>query len=412
VLPEKDEDAANLLVLSTVICLGMSALTLLLVSLFRTTAVNLFGVAEIAHWLWFMPLSLLVTGLFQALNYWSIRRKHFKILAARQITQSSSTAFLQVASGLIFTNVSSGLIGGSIAGQAIATGRLAWQIEKDEGLRIQTYIKKNIIKSMVSRYRNFPIFSAWSALLNKASVMLPALLLGYFFDPVIVGYYALGQRVLSLPAGVVGDAVARVFFPRAIDAQNQGNLQDLAIKILRILLKIGFTPIAILTVIAPQMFASIFGSQWQEAGVYMQWLSMWLLFVLVFSPMSNLFLVLERQRTALVFDIILFTTRLLALIIGGSKGDPLLTIILLGITGAILPAYKTVWILLQLGTEIKKVIKVFFDNIVFTLPFVFTLFLIKQFSANNILSVLAAFALLILFTIIIYRELKFEVISI
>src|SRR5690554_6729775 len=85
VLPEKDEDAANLLVLSICICFGMAVLTLILVALFRNPLASLFGVPKLAPWLWFMPLSLIATGLFQAFNYWSTRRRQFRRLAIRQI---------------------------------------------------------------------------------------------------------------------------------------------------------------------------------------------------------------------------------------------------------------------------------------------------------------------------------------
>ena len=83
------------------------------------------------------------------------------------------------------------------------------------------------------------MFSSWAILLNSISVALPALLLAYFFNPIIVGYYALGHRVLAMPLGVIGGAVAQVFFPRATEAYNKGELDSLTISIFGELVSIG-----------------------------------------------------------------------------------------------------------------------------------------------------------------------------
>lgn len=99
VLPEKDEDAANLLVLCLLICSVISLMALVLVALFRDSFALLLSAPKISFWLWFLPASLFLTGTFQALNYWSTRRKQFKRLAIRQITQNSVTAVTQIASG-------------------------------------------------------------------------------------------------------------------------------------------------------------------------------------------------------------------------------------------------------------------------------------------------------------------------
>jgi len=354
VLPEKDQNAANLLVLSIAICFGMAGLILLLVVLFRVQVANLLGAPELAPWLWFLPLSMVATGLFQALNYWSTRRKQFRRLAARTITQSSVTMGAQVGTGIILNPGSGGLIGGAILGQLASTGRLAWQIGKDEGKSIKSYIAGSNIKRMLLRYKNFPLYSSWSALLNSASTMLPTLLLGYFFTPAVVGYYALGHRVLTLPMGVIGRSVAQVFFPRATEARRSGELDLLSFGLFKRLLEIGFVPMMLLTIIAPDLFSLLFGAGWWTAGEYVRWLSLWLLFVFISSPLSNIYSVMERQRDGLIVNTVMFITRLLVLIIGGLTGDAVFTVALFGVTGAILWVLNCAYILFIAGVSIKQ----------------------------------------------------------
>lgn len=389
VLPEKDKDAANVLVLSILMCFGMAVLTLVLAALFRIPVANLLGAPELAPWLWLMPLSLIAAGLFQAFNYWSTRRKQFRRLAARTITQSTVTAGAQLGAGAFLNTGPGGLIGGSIFGQLIATGQLAWQIIKDEGKILRSYINRIDIKRMLIRYKEFPIYSSWSGMLNTASTMLPALLLGYFFNPAVVGHYTLGHRVLAMPMGVVGGSIAQVFFPQAAEARRSGNLDKLTLEMFQRLLAIGFVPILLITVVAPDLFAIIFGARWWIAGEYVRWLSLWLLFVFISSPLSNIYSVLERQREGLIVNFIMFSTRLLVLIIGGIKGDALFTIALFGITGAVLWIFNCTYLMHLAGVTVGKAFTAILKQIIQGVPYAL-LPIIVWYSLNNSLAFVMA----------------------
>lgn len=400
VLPEKDEDAANLLVLSICICFGMAVLTLILVAIVRNPVANLLGAPELAPWLWFMPLSLLAAGLFQAFNYWSTRRKQFRRLAVRQITQSTVTATTQLGIGFAVRFGPGGLISGSIVGQLTATGRLAWQIWRDEGKQLVSYIRRNDLYRVGIRFKKFPIYDSWAGLLNTASTMLPALLLGYFFTPAIVGYYALGHRVLSMPMGVIGGSIAQAFFPRAAEARRSGNLDKITFAMFQQLLAIGLVPIILITIVAPDLFALVFGSRWWTAGEYVRWLSLWLLFVFISSPLSNIYSVLERQRAGLIVNTFMFSTRLLALIVGGLKGDALFTIALFGLTGAILWIFNCTYILYMAGIPALQVFTAVLREIIRSLPYallpLFIWFLLKSSLAFVLAGVIAGVIFLVL----------------
>ncbi len=405
VLPEKDEDAANLLVLSICICFGMALFTLVLVALFREPVATLLNAPELAPWLWFMPLSLLAAGLFAAFNYWSTRQKQFKRLAARTITQSIVTATAQIGTGVVHPTVSAGgLIGGSIVGQLTATGRLAWQIAKDEGQQIRNSITKLNTIQMSIRYKDFPIYSSWSGLLNSASTMLPALLLGYFFTPAVVGFYALGHRVLAMPMGVVGGSIAQVFFPRATEARRTGNLDRLSLDMFNRLLAIGFVPFLLITIVAPDLFALVFGAGWWVAGEYVRWMSIWLLFVFISSPLSTMYAVMERQREGLIVNIVMFSSRLIVLVIGGIKGDALFTIAIFGITGAVLWVVNCIYIQHLAGVSPIKLVKVIIQQVGYGVPYAALPILVYLGTSNSLAFVLSAMGAGIIFlTVQAYR---------
>lgn len=406
VLPEEDKDAANVMALSISICFGMAALTLVLVALFRIPIANILGAPELAPWLWFMPLSLMAAGLFQAFNYWSTRRKQFARLAARTITQSTATAGAQLGAGAILNPGPGGLIGGSIFGQLLATGQLAWQIIKDEGTILLSYISIKDCKRVLIRYKRFPIFDSWAGMLNTTSTMLPALLLGYFFNPAIVGYYSLGHSVLTMPMGIVGRSIAQVFFPQAAEARRSGDLGKLTLDMFQHLLSIGFVPFLLITVVAPDLFAVIFGARWSIAGEYVRWLSLWLLFVFISSPISTVYSVLERLRESLIVNFIMFSTRLMALVIGGITGDALFTIALFGVTGAILWIFNCTYILYMAGVTPINTYTAILKQITKSIPYALLPIIIWYISHNSIAFVLAGIGAGIIFLLVQLYHIK------
>ena len=233
-----------------------------------------------------------------------------------------------------------------------ATGQLAKQIKNDEGRFIKDAFSWNGVKNNMKRYKNFPLFDIWSSLLNAASTMLPTLMLGFFFNPSVVGFYALSYQVLSVPMSIIGSSIAQVFFPYANEAKRSGQIDQLTIKIFRNLLAIGFVPILLLTVVAPDLFALVFGGRWYTAGEYTRWLSVWLLFVFISSPLSNIYSIMEKQREGLIVNIVMFGSRLLVLVLGGIKGEAHFTVALFGITGVVLWIFNCIYIQQLAGVSV------------------------------------------------------------
>ena len=283
-----------------------------------------------------------------------------------------------------------GLISGHIVGQLAATGRLAWQIFRDEGRIILSSLSRHSMEHMLSRYRRFPLYDIWSGLLNTTSGLLPALLLAYFFNPVVVGFYALGQRVLALPMGVIGSAVAQAFFPRATEARRTGELDRVTRDMFRGLLNFGAVPIILIAIVAPELFSLVFGDEWYTAGEYVRWLSIWCLFQFISSPISTVYFVLERQRALLFFNITLLSMGLLALVIGGMQGNALLTIKLFGLSGVIMYVYFSFKIMLMSGNSLRKTIMVLTEAVLKAIPYIVPLTVYLVFHGDPIVSTIIA----------------------
>src|SRR5690606_37210838 len=171
------------------------------------------------------------------------------------------------------------------------------------------------------------------ALMNIISWQLPTFLLAAFFTPAVVGFYSLGFRLLQLPMSFIGSSISQVFFQRASKAKSEGTLDYLVESVFRLLVIIGMFPMLIITIIGSDIFTLIFGNDWTEAGVYAQILSLWAFIWLISSPLSTIYIVMEKQQFGFQYSFFNLITRILSLYIGGLLGNARLALILFSISG-------------------------------------------------------------------------------
>lgn len=390
VLPEKDDDASNIFILSIIVCAFFTVLIFFVALLWSDEISLVFNSKKLSKWLIIMPISVFISGFFRILNYWSTRNKEFKRLAIRQITTNIVTSTTQIFLGLGLFSFSGGLILGSLVGQLVATVKLAVDIMKKEGKRIVSVTTKMRMILIAKRYRNFPFYSTFSSLINSISTMLPTFLLAIYFDSSVVGYYAISHRILSLPIALIGSNVAQVFLPKATSSYRDGTLSQTSLKMFKTLLGVGLVPIILVAMVAPELFSFVFGSKWRTAGIFARWISIWLLLVFISSPISVIYDVLEKQRNYLYVNIVMLSVRTAVLLIGGYKGDANLSIALFGIVGALLWIFNSFYILSLAGNKLLQILGVYIKELITSFPFLIIPLLIKILLGNEILYIFSA----------------------
>jgi O-antigen/teichoic acid export membrane protein len=356
VLPKEDVEAANLFWLSTIVALIFSSLTGFFTWIVGPTVLVWIDAPELAPFLWLIPVAVLLHGLFIALNYWNTRTGHFARLSIASVTSRVTGTAVTLGAGFAGFATAGAMIIASIFGRALATVVLGGQIFRDNGRFLIQNFDWRAISFGMKRHRKFPLFSSWAGLINIASWQLPIILFGTFFSPAIVGFYALGFRILQMPMSLIGQAIGRVFHQRAAEAHVRGDLDALVRNLLRLLLIAGLAPLIVLAVIGEDLFAFAFGANWAEAGLYAQILSPWALVWFISSPLSTLFGVLEQQAKGLRLQVTIFGSRLVSIAVGAYYENIWLALGLLSATG-ILVYGSLVWKIMRLsGVSISSMI--------------------------------------------------------
>lgn len=389
-LPKTDAEASNMLALSIICSMITTFLLAVFLIIFGPALPGILNQPEILNIMWLIPVYSFVNGIYNAFNYWETRHKNFRNISNSHISHQVSSSATSISAGISNHNSGEYLVFATLVGKTVSTIHLIKNTIKNHGKEIINSINWKGILSGAIRYKNFPLYGSWSILLGVASWQLPVLLLGVFFTPAIVGAYALGFKVLQTPIQLVSASIGQVFFQKAVQAKEQNTLGTHVENLVDRLIAYAMLPTLILLIIGQDCFVFVFGNNWQEAGLYVQILSCWCFIWFLSNPFTSLFAVMEKQALQLKWNVLNFTLRLLAIIIGGIMQSPLWAISLLSITGFFIYGIKIILTLKISKASIVKVSKSLAYHLLISLPFLILIASLQLYQVDTILLIVAA----------------------
>ena len=403
-LPEKDEDAANLLALCLILAGLISALTVPVILLGGGMLIGLLGAPGLGPYLWLVPISVFMSGVFSALLNWNTRTKYYGRISIAKVTNQITSTSTQLGAGLAGYATGGSIIASSLLGTAASLLMLGGQTWKYNARMIKDSVRPRSILAGARNYKKFPLVVTWSSLLNNISWQLPTFLLSIFFTPTVVGQYAIGMMVIQLPMNLIGGAISQVFFQRASKAKSEGNLATLTEGTFRVLLMLITYPMLILTVLGADLFVFLFGNAWYEAGTYIQILSLWSSVWFISYILEFNLIVLEKQTIFLKLNILIFSTRLVSLLIGGILGSARLSIALFAISGVFVYGYVTYAAIVYSGASRSNILKIILSNLASLIPTIIILTILKFIGVSFTIQFLIALIFALLYYIGVIKK--------
>lgn len=366
-LPRQDADAANIFGLSAIFMFFIVILTGFLFFICDDLFLDLLEIPKSNNNFWLLPVNILSIGFFTIINYWFTRQANYLHLCWSKIAGSVLSGLVIVCGGLMGFTSGGNLVLLNVFGTIALSCIMLWLLDIKFIIR---HLKYRRMKDMAKRYLKFPVFDIWSAILNTASRQLPVLLLAFFFEEKIVGLYSRSFTLLFMPVSLVGGAIGQVFFQRtSAKYVDKESLDEIVGNVFNRLVSLGILPFAILIFIAPELFEILLGAKWIEAGFYAQILAPWLFGFLIVSPLSTLFLILERQGIFLLFNIIIFLGRTGAILFGGYfYNDPELSVVLFSSIGFLFCIIECIYLFRVVNYSLKKALYVFLRYLAFAVP--------------------------------------------
>jgi len=313
-LPREDEDAVNIVALAFIIVVSVSLFTLLIVVFFHSNIVRFLNNKEISPWLYFIPFSVFLMGIFNILNYWNNRKKYYKDLAVANVLRGAGLSATQLTLGA-FKAGAGGLISGHILGQVVANSRLILNILTFKNILIK--ISKVRIISSMKEYKLFPMYTLWASLANALSYHLINILISLFYSTTILGYYNLVQRVLGVSINLIGRSMQQVFFEEATRERNvYGTAINTFNRVLKKLIIIGLPLFVFLFFISKSAFIIVFGREWEIAGTYAKALVPLFFVRFIVAPLTVMNQINEKNKLGMVWQLGLLILFLIIFVTG------------------------------------------------------------------------------------------------
>jgi O-antigen/teichoic acid export membrane protein len=227
-----------------------------------------------------------------------------------------------------------GLIGGVILGDVGAVLRLGWSSLAQSGRVFRTCFQWAELKRQAWEYREFAIYGTPQNVMNALSQGLPVLILAFYYGAAVAGWYAFGMRLLQVPMNFILLSMRQVLFQKLSQISSSGgDIHGPFVKSTQLLVFMCLVPATVGFLVAPPVFAFIFGEEWRVAGEYSRWLILWLAPMFCNVPATLVARILRLQRDLFLLDVFLLGARAAVLVLGGMWLQPLHTIIALSAVG-------------------------------------------------------------------------------
>jgi len=315
-LPSKEKDAMNLVGLSFVVTMIITLFSLLVVWVFNNPICWLLRSPDISGYLYFVPLVVLFSGLAQTLNYWFSRKKNFRKISIARIVQSSASAGTGIGAGFLKMGTF-GLISAQMLGHIFSGLYFLLRFLKVDSDKLK-HISPGEMKAMASKYAEFPRINSLYIFADTAQYSGISFLIAYFFSNVLLGFYSRTFRILTVPLSFIGSAISHVFYQKAsVIFRDDGNLRKFSLQTLLGTALVGLPIFVIIIIFGPDLFAFVLGQPWRPAGLYAQILSPWIFMKFITQPLSQIPMIVDKQKKMFLFSFISIILIFGSLIYGG-----------------------------------------------------------------------------------------------
>jgi lipopolysaccharide exporter len=354
-LGKDKREAISSFIISFVLTLFFTLLTTTLVLLLKGKIVQWFKSPELNTFLWLLPAAVFIGGLGSALRYYASREGKFSVIAWSDFVSSLGGILITIGWALVIGSSATGLFVGYFTG--IGIGILFFIAFFGRELLFEIKIADlnfNTVWTVAKNHRKFPFFETWSGLLSAISPQLPTIIFGLYYSTSIIGYYSLGNRIITLPMSLLSGTISEVFFPSAAKEYNEtGTLFNSVSIIFKRIIQIAVFPIVALGFLGSPIFCFMFGEKWIEAGVYAQILSISGLMSIIAVPFTTVFIILKRQELALFFNLVATFVTATALLLGAKFGGPRIGLAIFVTSDVIIIIFVLFWILRKSGVSLK-----------------------------------------------------------
>lgn len=297
IIAEPNEKAAKGMAALCLIITGISTVLAAIAALILFSAASYWPEWQsIRYWLLLLPMTTMFGGISAAIINYAHKYARFTFFAWLNVVMVCITVTLSITLGLAGWS-SNGLLVSYFIGQtSVFAVTLIYAAKLDLGLRDNG---RKRLRALLKRHQRFATFTLPSELVSTVNLNAPLYALSYFGMAAPLGAFNRARQLASVPFTVLGSSVGQVFRQRAArDLAQYGTCRPVFMKTALTLSAIGLPVSLALMLAAPLLFEIYLGARWRLAGEIAQILAPMLCLRLVASPLSAVYQLRGKQRTA------------------------------------------------------------------------------------------------------------------
>ncbi|MEO0645009.1 MAG: oligosaccharide flippase family protein [Cyanobacteria bacterium J06650_10] len=319
VLPRKKASALNLLVLCHILLLSTTALfsVLLFLSVTFIPSAGQHLSGSISFYVLLLPIHLLFFGSGEAISYWRLREKRFRLLTTAQLIKAAVQIAFQIAFPQLGWFGNRGLIIAQFLGQLffwllLILGDTPQTWRHQRGLCLRQSLEQITIQHLVyeaKRYVKYPAFVTWSSLLDKIRFTISVLAINNWFGLNNAGFYFLTVKILQLPSALLGSSISKVLYRKLSDDMTHHRLVAKTMRrMFQYLVLLAIPVLLVIVPLGPFVFRMFLGEQWVASGQIARFMVLSAAAQFVSVPLSMVFGVLNRQELLAAWKVLAFVS--------------------------------------------------------------------------------------------------------
>ena len=329
-LPKKNIDSVNIFILSILISFTFSVLILIVLYLFKNLIFRNEYVVFVKLYYVF-PITIFFIGLNSSILSFFNRQTAYNEIAKNNVIKSTTNSFSSLFLGI--KKIASGMIIGNLISLTVTLlvnfSYIKNKINKRD-------IKRTLIISNFIKYIDFIRFSTISNFFNSVSSFGITTIIILFFGPKVAGLYFLAEKIFAVPISILTSSISQVYFEKAsrLFYRDKFELLQLTLKIQKNIFKILFPSLLFLCLLG-EILLNILGEEWSKAGAILKFISVYILFKNIYSPISHIGDILNKQKQLLLFNFSIFSFQVISFVALNNFNDLKLTLLTSSFFGAV-----------------------------------------------------------------------------
>ncbi len=272
--------------------------------------------------LWLLPVALWLGAAYTLIQQWSSRLADYTHYARGQVVGALVNVGICIGGALAFSARPLFIVLGFTAGMGVALAYTTW------GFRGWPYRARitgwaRLMRQMKA-YRNFPVLVLPTALVTVVGANGVPFILAQQYSLKELGEFAVANRVMVIPAAIVGGALAEAVRSEFAARQRTGEpVVPVFGKVFAPILGAAAVLFGAIYLAAPTALSLLFGRQYDAAGPIAQALALAAAAYFVCAPFAYVFAILRSPALGLLGQALLAFLPMGALFLGARWGLPL-----------------------------------------------------------------------------------------